>query len=84
MTKQEFIEGKTFGFPRIFGKYAYRGEESGELGLGIMVNVGINLYEANVEKIGSKTFTAFTFVLNKKVTIKARYEDLTLYVPKDK
>jgi hypothetical protein len=82
MTKQEFIEGKTFCFPRFSGRFAYQAFIQGEGG--IMVNAGMNLYEANVEKIGSKTFTAFTFVLNKKVTIKARYEDLTLYVPKDK
>lgn len=32
-------------------------------------------YVSNVDKIGTKSFTTFTFVMDKKVTVKVNYSD---------
>ena len=82
MTKQEFIDGKPFTMGNFNEKFAYKGLPNGN---GIIVNHGLGgYYIGNMEKLGSRMFKMFTFVMNKKCTVKARYEDLTLYVPKDK
>ena len=38
-------------------------------------------YEANVNKIGTKTISFYTFVFGQRVNVSLRYEDLILYQP---
>ena len=86
MTKEQFLSGVSF---RVRG-LTYRGactfSYSKSPGCickqsrsSIDEKVVINDYECNVLKIGRLGFTAFTFVLNKKVVIKYRFEDLVIF-----
>ena len=77
MTKQEFLNGKEFTLKgknsNVFYKYErgliselyyYKGR------------VIADSYECNVDKIGTKYFTFFTFCLNKKVSGKINFSEL--------
>ncbi len=79
MTKQEFLDGKEFTLAG--GNYrlsngggsihkVYR-TDKGEL---VMVSS-----EANIDKVGTKTVSTYTFVFNKQIKQKFRFEDMELY-----
>ena len=79
ITKQQFLDGKEFTLAG--GNYklndtgdaihkVYR-TDKGEL---IMVSS-----EANIDKVGTKTVSTYTFVFNKHIKQKFRFEDMDLY-----
>ena len=86
MTKQEFLSGKSFTFVKNTGSNTFQymapftelGE--GSIQRNILSSDGERIiltdYEVNVSKLGSKTFTVYTYVLNKKVQLKYRYDEL--------
>lgn len=86
MTKQEFLSGKTFTFSLHNGRNTFQYVSPfGGIGEGSIQRNIISLdeekviltdYEANVSKLGSKTFTVYTYVLDKKVQLKYRYDEL--------
>ena len=85
MTKQEFLSGKTFKFAKNTGSNTFqygKSEEgfSGYIQRNILSSDGERIiltdYEANVSKIGSKTFTVCTYVLDKRVQLKYRFDEL--------
>jgi hypothetical protein len=47
--------------------------------ISIDCRVVLDDYECNILKIGSKSFTGFTYVLNKRVNVKYKFEDLIPY-----
>ena len=89
MTKQEFLSGMCFtiGAPTYKGAntYSYHSSDSNE---GCIMRqsrssldnrVVLNDYECNAPKIGSKSFTGFTYVMSKRFNVKYRFEDLIPY-----
>lgn len=80
MTREQFLNGTPF---RV-GRRTYKGAETFYYDECIMKQSRSSLdeeviysdYHANVLKIGRVGFTAFTFVMNKKVVVKYRFEDL--------
>ena len=79
ITKQQFLDGKEFTLAG--GNYklgsnggsihkVYR-TDKGEL---VMVSS-----EANIDKVGTKTVSTYTFVFNKQIKQKFRFEDMDLY-----
>jgi hypothetical protein len=86
MTKQEFLSGKVFKLAKNTGSNTFQygpATSSGCTGYierNILSSDGERViltdYEANVSKIGSKTFTVCTYVLDKKVQLKYRYDEL--------
>lgn len=79
ITKQQFLDRKEFTLAG--GNYrlnegglsilkVYR-TNKGEL---VMVSS-----EANIEKVGTKTVSTYTFVFNKQIKQKFRFEDMELY-----
>jgi hypothetical protein len=64
MTKEELLSGAKFKY----GDTSYYNIVSHEDGNMTICQFG--MYRANVEKIGSKFIKAFTYVVNKKVTLK--------------
>ena len=86
MTKEQFLSGVSFRAKGSAYKGACTFSYSKSPGCickqsrsSIDEKVVINDYECNVLKIGRVGFTAFTFVLNKKVVIKYRFEDLVIF-----
>lgn len=87
MTKQEFLSEMCFtiGVPTYKGAstYSYQGTTNGlimrQSRSSIDNRVFLDEYECNVPKIGSKSFTAFTYVMNKRVTVKYKFENLIPY-----
>ena len=86
MTKQEFLNGKVFKFAKhsLGNSYQYGTPMSegcdGYIQRNILSSDGERIiltdHEANVSKIGTKTFTVYTFVLDKKIQLKYRYDEL--------
>ena len=80
MTREQFLLGVSF---RVEG-VTYKGAETFYYDECIMKETRSSLEErvlykghhANVIKVGRVGFTAFTFVLNKKVVVRYRFEDL--------
>ena len=84
MTKQEFLSGMYF----TIGAPTYKGASTFKFNEGIICKqsrssidnrVVIDEYECNTPKIGSKSFTGFTYVMGKRVNVKYRFEDLIPY-----
>jgi hypothetical protein len=89
MTKAEFLSGKCF----TIGAPTYKGANTysyfhGDRNNGCIMRqsrssldnrIVLNDYECNAPKIGSKSFTGFTYVLKKKVVVKYRFEDLIVF-----
>lgn len=81
MTKQDFLSGKSF---RVTGPtykgartYKYDGEcILQESRSSIDEQVIISDYHLNIKKIGRLNFSGFTFVMEKKVNVKYKFEDL--------
>ena len=84
MTREQFISGTSF---RVKGP-SYKGAETYYYDECIMKQsrssiderVIIEGYHANVLKIGRVGFTAFTFIMNKKVVVKYRFDDLVEFI----
>lgn len=86
MTKEQFISGTPFYIKR----KAYKGDSTyyfNEVGSicrqsrsSVDEKVVLNDYECNIAKLGRLGFTAFTFVIGKKVVVKYKFEDLVEYV----
>ena len=80
MTREQFLSGASF---RV-GFLSYKGAETYYYDECIMKESRSSLDErviyrghhANVLKVGRVGFTAFSFVMNKKVVVKYRFEDL--------
>lgn len=90
MTKQDFLDGKSFSLDGDWSKtttYKYRngGTESGSLEREYRMYNDIDkvlLTDAifNLEKIGTKKIYLYTFLLGKKITDKIRYEDMVEFI----
>ena len=86
MTKQEFLSGKVFKFAKNTGGNTFQYGEStlvggdGYIQRNILSSDGERViltdYEANVSKIGSKTFTVCTYILDKRIQLKYRFDEL--------
>jgi hypothetical protein len=86
MTKEQFLNGTPFtvGAPTYKGAntYSYHSSDSNEGCImrqsrsSIDNRVVLNDYECNAPIVGSKSFTGFTYVLNKRVNVKYKFEDL--------
>jgi hypothetical protein len=86
MTKQQFLSGVQF---YVLGKsyngastYSYN--ESANCMMrqsrsSIDERVVMDEYECNVPKITKTGFTGFTFVINKKVVVRYKFEDLVIF-----
>jgi hypothetical protein len=84
MTREQFLNGTPF---RVKG-VTYKGAETYYYDDCIMKQSRSSIDEevlykghhANVIKVGRVGFTAFSFVLNKKVVVKYRFEDLVEFI----
>lgn len=82
MTKEQFLSGVSF---KVVGKSDYKGASTfkydGECILqetrsSIDEKIMYNAYHLNIKKIGRLGFEGFVFVMNKKVNIKHKFEEL--------
>lgn len=88
MTKEQFLDGKSFSLPYAGNstyKYNPDNVEFGSLIKEYRMHDDINrvlLSDAimNVEKIGSKMVTLYTFLLGDKIVKKIRYEDMVEFI----
>jgi hypothetical protein len=85
MTKEQFLNGTSFrvkGFNTYKGASTYKYDECivEENRSSIDGRVIITTHHLNVSKIGTKGFEGFTFVMNKMVKIKYKFEDLVEFV----
>lgn len=71
ITKQQFKDGVKFKYENTTYKATHNDDESYYVS-----NFGG--YVGNVLKIGTKSFTIYTFVMGKKVTVKVNYGDCEL------
>ncbi len=86
MTKQEFLSGKTFKFAKGTSSNSFQYGAppsegcSGYIQRNILSSCGertiLTDYEANVTKVGSKIFTIFTYIMDKKIQLKYRFDEL--------
>lgn len=87
MTKQEFLNGKCFTIktPKISnGESTYKFEEgiiTKQSRSSVDGRVVLDDYECNISKIGTKGFEGFTYIFNKRVNVKFKYEDLIIFDP---
>jgi hypothetical protein len=85
MTKEQFLNGTPF----YVGRKSYNGDStyycnnaeciSKQSRSSIDERVVLDDYACNIIKIGTKGFTAFTYVMKKKVVVKYRFEDLVVF-----
>lgn len=68
ITKQQFKDGVQF-------KYRNTTYKSHNQDDGIYYISNFGGYVGNVLKVGTKSFTIYTFVMGKKVTVKVNYSD---------
>jgi hypothetical protein len=90
MTKQEFLAGNPFSIGLKYRKgdstYYFTSSEitsgslSKQIRSGVDGRVITDDYHLSVDKIGTKSFAGFVFVMEKRVNIKYRFEDLKSYV----
>ena len=81
MTKQEFLDGKTFKIgcslyrykhnDDLLSSYIYTGFYNRNNGK--FIDMG---HEANIEKVGNTTAHCYSYVLGKRVDIKLKYSEL--------
>ena len=80
MTKEQFLNGTSFFLPnkvlRSKDTYVYRDGSILRQTRHTDNKVLFDIFEANIEKMGRVGFEAYTFVLDKKVVVKFRFEDL--------
>jgi len=86
MTKDQFISGTPFYIGR--KKYAGANTFSYDAQNNYMLKqsrssiderIVVDDYECNITKVGKVQFEGFTFVMNKKVVVKYRFEDLVIF-----
>jgi hypothetical protein len=90
MTKQEFLAGNPFSIGLKYRKgdstYYFTPSEITTGSLSKQIRSGVdgraitNDYHLSVDKIGTKSFIGFVYVMEKRVNIKYKFEDLKLYV----
>jgi hypothetical protein len=85
MTQDQFLSGTPFtiGAPTYKGASTYYYQDntiSMQNRSSIDEKVILDTYEANIIKVGTKGFSAFTFVMNKKVVVRYKFEDLVEYI----
>ena len=71
ITKQQLLSGATFKF----GNLKYELVKDNDANYIRSTYTG---YVGNVVKIGTKSFTLYTYVMNRKVTVKVNYSDCEL------
>ena len=80
MTKADFLTGKPFKFG--YGEYKYNGGPDDIVTInGGFVNNGkfVELrHEVWVEKVGTKGFECYRYVMGKKVKVKIKFDELEL------
>jgi len=80
MTKQQFLDGKSFSLPYTYSNTTtYKCEDGRSLIQEYRTKEGtvlISDYLMNISKIGNKMVTCFTYILGTKITKKIRYEDM--------
>ena len=84
MTKEQFISGTPFyiGGKKYKGDSTYTFDDSHisrQTRSSINEKVVTNDYECNVVKVGRSQFTAFTYVMGKRVVVKLKFSDLVPY-----
>jgi len=90
MTKQEFLSGKSFSLDGDWSKTTTYKYTSGSVEFGSL-NREYRMYNEpekvlltdsimNVEKIGTKIVTLYTFLLGRKIVDKIRYEDMVEFI----
>lgn len=84
MTKEQFLNGTSF----TVGAPMYKGAETFKYDGGNIIResrssqdekVLFVSHECNIIKVGKIGFTGFSFVVNKRVNIKYRFEDLVVF-----
>ena len=90
MTKEEFLEGKSFSLDGDYSDtttYKYRGGsvEFGALEREYRMHNDIDTILMsdnimNIEKIGTKKIHLYTFLLGRKITDKIRFDDMIEYI----
>lgn len=80
MTKVDFLAGKPFKFGYLEYKYSDKDKHSPTIDGGFVnkdkfVNIR---YEVWVEKVGTKGFEGYRYVMGKKVKVKIKFEELKL------
>ena len=70
ITKEQLVEGLPFRYKTF--RYVV------DKNIGCIK--GITGYVANIDKIGTKSFTVYTYVMDKQVKVKVNYEDCELIV----
>lgn len=89
MTKQEFLSGKSFSIYPDSSNTTYK-YDSGNVEFGSLVKE-YRMYNEperiilsdsimNIEKIGTKMITLYTFLLGDKIVKKIRYEDMVEFI----
>jgi hypothetical protein len=85
MTQEQFLDGVSF---KVIGKTDYKGASTfrydGECILretrsSIDEKIMYDAYHLNVKKIGRVGFEGFVYVMNKKVNIKHKFEELIVF-----
>ena len=89
MTRQEFLAGNPFtlgpGYSKGATTYYFTPGETctgslcKQIRSGVDGRVILDDWHLSVEEIGIKLFKGFTFVLNKKINVNLKFEDLYLY-----
>ena len=84
MTKEQFLNGVSFYLPNEllrdeYTTYKYQEEMILKESRNRKGDVIFRRYEANVENIKNKFAEAYTFILNKRVAVKLKFEDLVEY-----
>jgi hypothetical protein len=85
MTKQDFLNGKSFRVagPTYTGAPTFKYEDKciiQESRTTEDERVLFSEYLCNIKKIGRTYFSGFTFIINKKVTVKYKFEDLVEFI----
>jgi len=84
MTRDQFISGTPF----TIGQSKYKGDStyyyddgsiSRQVRSSIDQRVVLDTYECNVTEVGKVRFEGFNYVLNKRVVVKVRFEDLVQF-----
>ena len=79
ITKQQFLEGKEFIFKGSNYKLSDEKNAIHRVYRHYDGTILMNSSEANVDKIGTKTVSTYTFVFGKPINQKLRFEDMDLY-----
>mgnify|MGYP003527745836 CR=1 FL=1 len=92
MTKQQLIDGVIFTMPNnntLAYKMCGGSTESAYIGHFMVMNDGVSVnrfssHECNVEAVGSKLLSVYTFVMGVRIQKVFRIEDLTPFLEEDR